>query len=188
MRVISGKAKGHRLKRVPGDTTRPIMDRVKENLFNIVGWQVIGTRWLDLYAGTGQIGIEALSRGAAEAIFIDNAMPAIQTIKANLRHAKLAECATVHKHDALTYLRSYEDAPFDVIYIAPPQYKSLWQPPLRIIDQEPTRLLQPNGDVIIQIDPKEFEPLPDLTFLKLRDQRKYGNTMLGFYSAKFDVR
>ncbi|MCP4425338.1 MAG: 16S rRNA (guanine(966)-N(2))-methyltransferase RsmD, partial [Chloroflexi bacterium] len=62
MRVISGRAKGRKLKKVPGDTTRPIMDRVKENLFNILGGWVVETRWLDLFAGTGQVGIEALSR------------------------------------------------------------------------------------------------------------------------------
>jgi len=71
-RVISGKAKGRRLKLVPGDSTRPIMDRVKENLFNILG-DVGETRWLDLFAGTGQVGIEALSRGAAEVVFVDKA-------------------------------------------------------------------------------------------------------------------
>ncbi len=71
MRVISGKARGHRLKRVPGDSTRPITDRVKENLFNILGDWVIGTNWLDLFAGTGQVGIEAISRGAKHAIFVD---------------------------------------------------------------------------------------------------------------------
>ena len=75
-RVISGKAKGKRLKLVPGDTTRPIMDRVKESLFNILG-DIGGTRWLDLFAGTGQVGIEALSRGAAAVVFVDKARAAI---------------------------------------------------------------------------------------------------------------
>ena len=91
-RVISGKARGKRLKLVPGDTTRPIMDRVKENLFNILG-VVNGTRWLDLFAGTGQVGIEALSRGAAEVIFIDKARAAIQTIRDNLAHTRLEDGA-----------------------------------------------------------------------------------------------
>jgi 16S rRNA (guanine(966)-N(2))-methyltransferase RsmD len=81
MRVIGGKAKGRRLKRVPGDTTRPVMDRVKESLFNILG-DVSGERWLDLFAGTGQVGIEALSRGAAEVVFVDKVRPAILTIQA----------------------------------------------------------------------------------------------------------
>ncbi|HNS38872.1 MAG TPA: RsmD family RNA methyltransferase, partial [Promineifilum sp.] len=91
-RVISGKAKGRRLKLVPGDTTRPIMDRVKESLFNILG-DIQGTRWLDLYAGTGQVGIEALSRGAAAVVFIDKARAAIQTIRDNLNHTQLMDGA-----------------------------------------------------------------------------------------------
>ncbi|MCB0000833.1 MAG: RsmD family RNA methyltransferase, partial [Anaerolineales bacterium] len=69
IRVISGRAKGRKLKKVPGDTTRPIMDRVKENLFNILGPDVVGSPWLDSFAGTGQVGIEALSRGSVGVVF-----------------------------------------------------------------------------------------------------------------------
>ena len=86
-RVISGTAKGRRLKLVPGDTTRPIMDRVKESLFNILG-DVQGMRWLDLYAGTGQVGIEALSRGAAEVVFVDKARADVRTDRDNLTHTQ----------------------------------------------------------------------------------------------------
>ena len=93
-RVIAGKAKGRRLKLVPGDTTRPIMDRVKESLFNILG-DVAGTHWLDLFAGTGQVGIEALSRGAATVVFIDSARAAVQTVRDNLATTRLGEGATV---------------------------------------------------------------------------------------------
>src|SRR6056300_1621168 len=99
MRVISGSAKGRKLKRVPGDSTRPIMDRVKENLFNILGDFVQGSRWLDLFAGTGQVGIEALSRQASEVVFVDNVYAAIKTIKDNLRHTELAAGAKVLKID-----------------------------------------------------------------------------------------
>jgi 16S rRNA (guanine966-N2)-methyltransferase len=89
-RVISGKARGKRLKLVPGDTTRPIMDRVKESLFNILG-VVSGTRWLDLFAGTGQVGIEALSRGAAAVVFVDSGRAAVQTVRDNLAFTRLDE-------------------------------------------------------------------------------------------------
>ena len=91
MRVISGRAKGSRLKKVPGDTTRPIMDRVKESLFNILGNDVRDARWLDLFAGTGQVGIEALSRGASEVVFVDKVRPAILTIQDNLKHTRLQD-------------------------------------------------------------------------------------------------
>lgn len=185
MRVISGKAKGRRLKAVPGETTRPIMDRVKENLFNLLGDFVRGTRWLDLFAGTGQVGIEALSRGAAEVVFVDNARAAIQTIHANLAITGLGAGARVVQMDAFRYLRVAPATPFDVIYIAPPQYMGLWVDAVKIVDQRPLRppaapYLTPDGIVLVQIDPKEYVPL-ELQSLALYDLRRYGNTQLCFY-------
>jgi 16S rRNA (guanine(966)-N(2))-methyltransferase RsmD len=180
MRVISGRAKGRRLKKVPGDTTRPIMDRVKENLFNIFGDQVAGTRWLDLFAGTGQVGIEALSRGAAAVVFIDNARSAIRTIKDNLAHTQLTQGAVVVQADAFAYLRRRPELPFDVIYVAPPQYRGVWSEVLHLLDEQPDTYLTQDGVVVVQIDPKEDQELA-LTHLALYDQRRYGNTLLCFY-------
>lgn len=180
-RVISGKAKGRKLKLVPGDTTRPIMDRVKESLFNILG-DVRDSRWLDLFAGTGQVGIEALSRGAAEAVFVDRARPAIQTIRDNLAHTGLEEGTTVVQGDALAYLRAMPGPPFDVIYVAPPQYLGMWLEPLRIIDAAAGRYLADGGLVIVQIDPREFKAIP-FANLSLYDERRYGNTLLCFYQT-----
>lgn len=180
IRVISGRAKGRKLKRVPGDTTRPIMDRVKENLFNILGAAVVGSRWLDLFAGTGQVGIEALSRGAVEVVFVDAMWPAIRTVKDNLRHTGLAAEAQVVQMDAFKYLTQAAVRPFDVIYVAPPQYLGMWGQALRALDERPSALLTPTGMVIVQIDPKEYEALP-LQNLVLTDQRQYGNTQLCFY-------
>lgn len=178
-RVISGKAKGRKLKLVPGDTTRPIMDRVKESLFNILG-DIDGTRWLDLFAGTGQVGIEALSRGAAEGVFVDNARAAIHTVRDNLAHTQLSEWARVVQADAMAYLRAVGEEPFDIIYIAPPQYLGMWMEALRAIDTAAGRLLADGGLAIIQVDPREFESL-ELVNLVLVDERRYGNTLLGFY-------
>ena len=186
MRVISGKAKGRKLKRVPGDSTRPIMDRVKENLFNILGSSVIGSRWLDLFAGTGQVGIEALSRQAAEVVFVDNVYAAVRTIHDNLRHTRLAEFAKVYKVDAFRYLESPTDAPFDLIYVAPPQYKELWQKVMLVIDQHPGDYLNPDGMVVVQIDPVEYVEL-ELAALIEFDQRRYGSTMLCFYELPVKV-
>ena len=178
-RVISGKAKGKRLKLVPGDTTRPIMDRVKESLFNILG-VVSGTRWLDLFAGTGQVGIEALSRGAAAVVFVDSGRAAIQTVRDNLAVTRLTEGATVVQSDAFRYLRETGEPPFDVVYIAPPQYKELWVTALTAIDASASRYLTAGGQAIVQIDPREFKELP-LQHLTPADQRRYGNTLLCFY-------
>jgi 16S rRNA (guanine(966)-N(2))-methyltransferase RsmD len=180
MRVISGKARGYRLKRVPGDTTRPIMDRVKESLFNILGHEIAGTRWLDLFAGTGQVGIEALSRGAAEVVFVDNARAAIRTIHENLETTRLSAGATVVTTDAFHFLRQEGLRPFDYIYVAPPQYKGLWSAVLLELDARVAEFLTAVGVVVVQIDPREYVP-QSLQQLELRDSRRYGNTMLCFF-------
>lgn len=180
MRVIGGKAKGRKLKRVQGDTTRPIMDRVKESLFNILG-DIGSTRWLDLFAGTGQVGIEALSRGAAEVVFTDNAYQAVRTVRDNLRHTGLEAGAEVVKTDAFAYLRG-PVRPFDIIYVAPPQYQELWVKAVEMVAERPSAYLLPAGLLIVQIDPKEYREL-DLPQLALTDQRRYGNTQLLFYEA-----
>jgi 16S rRNA (guanine(966)-N(2))-methyltransferase RsmD len=182
LRVIAGKARGHKLRKVPGDTTRPITDRVKENLFNILAEWVIGTSWLDLFAGTGQVGIEALSRGADRGVFIDREGLAIRTIKENLRHTKLADKALVIQRDAFSYLNEKPLKPFDVIYVAPPQYKELWIDAINEIDRGSADLLTESGIAIAQIDPSEYTDL-ELSKLRIYDQRRYGRTMLCFYEV-----
>ena len=180
LRVISGSARGRKLKMVPGDSTRPVMDRVKEALFNILGTWVRGSRWLDLFAGTGSIGIEALSRGAEYCLFLDMAGAAIRTIHHNLETTDLAERAEVLRTDSLSYLRGNPpDEAFEAIYIAPPQYKGMWRDALGLIDSKPD-WLYPDGLAIVQIDPNEYEEV-ELEHLLLTDQRTYGNTMLCFY-------
>lgn len=186
MRVISGKARGRKLKLVPGDSTRPIMDRVKENLFNILGDFVPDSRWLDLFAGTGQVGIEALSRGAEHVYFVDKVTPAVRTINSNLRHTGLEEDATVLQRDAFRYLENPQGAPFDLIYVAPPQYLGMWSEILLIIDQRPQGLLTPDGLVVVQIDPKEDEA-QELANLVETDRRRYGSTLLLFYELPLNV-
>ncbi|MAT98179.1 MAG: 16S rRNA (guanine(966)-N(2))-methyltransferase RsmD [Anaerolineaceae bacterium] len=183
MRVISGSARGSRLKRVPGDSTRPIMDRVKESLFNILG-KVNDEVWLDLFAGTGQVGIEALSRGAAEVVFVDKVRPAINTIQANLQTTRLQQRGQVVQADAFAYLKRAavegDNGRFHLIYVAPPQYLGLWQKVMAVVDERPSAWLTPAGIVVVQIDPKEYEPLT-LQNLALYDSRTYGNTQLCFY-------
>ena len=179
LRVIAGAAKGRRLSFVPGDTTRPISDRVKENLFNILGPEIVGTSFLDLFAGTGGVGIEALSRGASYARFYDLARKAIRTIHENLAITKLAERAEVLHRDALVVLAGDPDRAFDTIFIAPPQYKGLWMDALKALDVNPG-WLEETGWVVVQIDPREYEEV-DLGALELFDRRKYGNTELLFF-------
>ncbi len=177
--VISGIAKGRKLKLVPGDSTRPIMDRVKESLFNILGVGVRGSSFLDLFAGTGSVGIEALSRGAARAVFIDLDRMAIKTIQENLEITRMADRAEVLRTDAFAYLRRGKPEGFEYIYIAPPQYKGMWKEALLSIDSNPMRL-HPDGIVVVQIDPSEREDL-SLQLLQPYDERIYGNTLLWFF-------
>jgi 16S rRNA (guanine(966)-N(2))-methyltransferase RsmD len=181
LRVIAGSAKGRKLKLVPGESTRPIMDKVKEALFSILGQQVVGATFLDLFAGTGSVGIEALSRGAAQVLFVDMDKKAVQTIHENLQHTQLAARATVRLMDALSLLKRPPDQPYDFIFIAPPQYKELWRKALDALDAAPAWL--PAGtQVIVQIDPHEFQTLT-WQHLQAVDQRRYGKTLLLFYAT-----
>src|SRR5512146_871927 len=123
LRVIAGKARGRRLKSVPGDTTRPVMDRVKEALFNILAGDVTKSNWWDMFGGTGAIGIEALSRGAAFVRFTDLNRGPVETIKSNLEHCGFKDQAEVRRSDAFTMLATQPDRRFEYIYIAPPQYQ-----------------------------------------------------------------
>jgi 16S rRNA (guanine966-N2)-methyltransferase len=178
MRVIAGSAKGIQIQAVPGKGTRPISDRVKEALFNILGEDLLEARVLDLFAGTGSVGIEALSRGAAEAVFVEKQSQATNTIRANLRRTRLKAHARVIQADVFRFL-AREPESFDLIYIAPPQYLGLWSKTLQALDASPGWLAA-DGLAIVQIFPKEHEPLA-LGSMDLVDQRKYGSTLLCFY-------
>ena len=181
MRVNSGTARGRALRSVPGDTTRPITDIVKQALFNILMDEAPGTRWLDLFGGTGAVGIEALSRGAASCVFLDIAPAAIRTIEDNLRTTGLAAKGKVIRQDALRHLAGRPNAQYDFIYVAPPQQQGLWSRAMGLLDENPG-WLAPDGTVVVQIAPEEFIAL-DLKNLQLEDQRSYGRTMLCFYGA-----
>lgn len=179
LRIIAGKAKGVRIQSVPGDTTRPVTDRVKESLFNILGNDIIESRFLDLFGGTGSIGIEALSRGASAVTFIEMASQAVATIRSNLKTTRLENNATLHQMDAFKYLESSSRQPFEYIYIAPPQYKQMWIQAIQLVDKN-MEWLSEDGWVIVQIHPVELEDIP-LNNLEEFDRRKYGSTVLLFY-------
>ncbi len=179
LRVIAGEAKGRKLKDVPGDATRPIMDRVKEALFNILAADVLDSRWWDLFGGTGAVGIEALSRGAAFVRFSERERLAIETIHWNLEHCHFSERAEIRRGDAFGLLAVPPDRSFEYIYMAPPQYREMWSKALVMLDGN-IGWLSDDGWVIAQIDPKEYRQL-ELKNLEEFDQRKYGNTLLVFY-------
>ncbi len=213
MRVISGTAKGRTLKPA-GAATRPITDRVKTSLFNILGTRVIDANVLDLFAGAGSVGIEALSRGARAATFVELDREALNTIRANLEATRLADRAKIVRLDVFKFIRRGEGViaspegakqspnrkkeiassrepllamtkgvaeKYDLIYVAPPQYRGLWAETLAALDG--SELLVEDGVVVAQIHPKEYKELA-LIKLELFDQRKYGSTMLCFYRNK----
>ena len=186
MRVVAGTARGTQLLSVPGDTTRPILDRVKTALFDILRPELEGTRWLDVFSGTGQVGIEALSQGAKNCIFLDLEEKAVKTIKANLDkthfpYASAQDPAQVRHTDAFTFLRNTVKE-FDFIFVAPPQYLSLWVQAMHIIAERP-QLLSPQGKIVVQIDPSEYEAL-QLSEFEEKTSKTYGKSMLLFYTKR----
>lgn len=123
MRVITGSARGRVLKELEGMETRPTTGKVKESLFSILQFDIEGRRILDLFAGTGQLGIEALSRGARECVFVDARKDAVALIRDNLKVCNLTDRARVHQGDAMAYLKSGEK--FDIVFLDPPYASGL---------------------------------------------------------------
>ncbi|MBI2343914.1 MAG: 16S rRNA (guanine(966)-N(2))-methyltransferase RsmD [Deltaproteobacteria bacterium] len=178
MRVIAGRAKGRRLvgpKR--GAPIRPVLDQVKEAIFNIL-YDVTDFEILDCFAGTGALGIEALSRGAAHATFIDAAPQAIALIMDNLDRCHYTEYATIVRAPAARGLQQLarQEQTFDVIFIDPPYEKHLVSPTLQLTAD--LGLLRPRGRIIIEHHPKE-PPQPPAAF-RVVDERKYGQTRISF--------
>lgn len=139
MRVIAGTARSLQLKTVPGMDTRPTTDRIKETLFNMLAPELPGCVFLDLFSGSGGIGIEALSRGAAKAYFVDNSRNAVRVIQENLEHTRMKERAEVLACDAFSAIRRLEqrDVLFDVIFMDPPYHMGLEQDMLAVLGASP---------------------------------------------------
>ncbi len=185
IRVISGSARGRHLKMVPGDGTRPIMDRVKQALFNILGADIVDARVLDLFAGTGSVAIEALSRGAAYAELVEADRAAANVIRENLEATRLSDRAKLVRADVFTHLKRPPAVGFDYIHVAPPQYKGVWIDALLALDAQPA-WINPDGWVCAQIDPTEHKTL-ELRHLAPVSERKYGSTLLAFYERITEV-
>ncbi len=185
MRVIGGKARGRQLKSVPGKQTRPITDRVKEAVFNILAGEVEGARVLDLFGGTGAVGIEALSRGAEHATFVEIANKPYRVLRENLRLTGFEAQATTVRGDAFAFLRGRPEEPYDIVYIAPPQYKGMWRKALEMLDERPYWVAE-DGLVIVQIDPREREDV-SLAHFALERERRYGDTLILFFRKVTDI-
>ncbi len=180
MQIVGGTKKGLKLSSVPGDSTRPILDRVKTALFDMIRDEIQDKTFLDLFAGSGSVGLEALSQGAKHITFLDINNNAINTLKSNTTKAGFNNQAKILQKDSFRFLTTNTSA-FDIIFVAPPQYKGLWEKAMNIIDEQ-INILNPTL-IIVQIDPKEYK---DFQFKNIQEtkQKKYGNTVLVFYEKK----
>ena len=179
--MIAGSAKGRILRPPRTSATRPITDRAKESLFAILTQRIPRARFLDLFAGTGGVGIEALSRGCAHATFVERSRQALEGIRHNLDVTGLAGRADVVARDVFAYLRDVP-SPAEVIFVAPPQWQGLWPRAVALIDREPGWLA--DGAVLVaQHDPDESTPL-DLEHLQMADERTYGRVRFTFFTAR----
>ena len=177
MRVITGKARGVVLKTPQGLQTRPTADRVKEALFSIIQFDLPGARVLDLFGGTGQLGIEALSRGAGSAVFVDSADSACKLIQENLKRTRLEENARVVRCDYLDFLARCTEK-FDIVLLDPPYAEIFLENALKKITE--IDILQ-SGGIIVAERPLEKELLLEFPGYMRSKDYKYGKTLLTLY-------
>ena len=185
LRVIAGTAKGRRLKLVPGDSTRPIMDRVKESLFNIIGRNILDAAFLDLFAGTGSLGIEALSRGCDRVVFVDRSRASVHTIKDNLQKTGFIERSEVHREDVRSALRKLvrREIRFRLVFLDPPYRENLLMPVLEKIAAAP--LLGEGGVVVAEHDFRH--PPPDrVATLRAYRRMTFGEAAITLYAPDAD--
>ena len=177
MRVIAGTARGVQLKTPEGMQTRPTVDRVKEAMFSIIHFDLPGAKVLDLFGGTGQLGLEALSRGAASATFVDQAEPACRLIKENLRRAKLENGAKVIRGDYMEYLSRCREE-YDIILLDPPYAEVFLENALKRIAE--IDILRSGGIIVAERPVGKELPWEFPGFTRSKDY-KYGTVLLTLY-------
>ncbi len=187
MRVIAGKYKGRGLCSIKGIDIRPTSDMVKESLFNILGDAVIDSRFLDLFGGTGGVGIEALSRGAEHAVFIDASTKSIKVLKENLNNLGIKEEAEVFNTEYSTAINKLDkyNKKFDIIFIDPPYGIGIAESALELIEK--SAVLSQSGLIIVEHDSKHNMPEGIGKQYKYRT-KQYGNTALSFYKIDLQMQ
>ena len=178
IRVIAGIYKGKRLKKVPSSRVRPMPHKLRETMFNIIQDDVKSSLFLDGFAGTGSVGIEALSRGAEKVVFVDEFFPAVKVIKSNLAKIEVDEKARVmHKEFNRAVIQlAQEGMKFDVIFLDPPYRLLDERNPLKVIKKR--EILKPGGRIILR---RHYKTQFDAKYFKLRRQAKIGDDTLAFY-------
>ena len=170
MRVITGSARGSRLRELEGMETRPTTDRVKEGLFSAIQFEIEGRKVLDLFAGTGQLGIECLSRGAASAVFVDRRADAVKLIRENLKLTELADRARVVAGDSMEFLKSLKER-FDIVLLDPPYAAGLLEPAIAHLTA--FDILNHHG-IIVAEHPAERSLQPPAAPYRVRRAYRYG--------------
>ncbi|MDP4182543.1 MAG: 16S rRNA (guanine(966)-N(2))-methyltransferase RsmD [Bacillota bacterium] len=181
LRVISGDARGHKLKTIKGNTTRPTSDRVKENLFNIIAGYITKAQVLDLFAGTGSLGIEALSRGASSAVFVDFSRECASIIKDNLVHTKFLEKSEIINNEVKFAIQKLFDSgkKFDIIFMDPPYNKNFVEETLNYLSN--SDIMLDDGIIVAEHDIEDIM-IEQIGNLKIFRSQKYGDTVLSFYN------
>jgi len=177
MRVVAGTAKGIQLKTPEGMLTRPTADRVKEAMFSIIQFDLPGAKVLDLFGGTGQLGIEALSRGAKSATFVDAREDACRLIRENLKRTKMEHLGRVIRSDYLEYLKRSQEK-YDIIILDPPYIEDFIENSLNLISE--IDILQTNGIIVTERPLDKELPPASAGFLRSKDY-KYGKTLVAIY-------
>ncbi len=182
MRIIAGSRKGIRLTAFKSNAIRPTSDQNKEVMFNVLAGFMCGSHVLDLYAGTGNLGIEALSRGAAKAIFIDNAFKSVKIISENLLKTNFVNKADVFKMSTSRAIKRFSASrtKFDIIFADPPYYKDLAASTLREVEKQ--QIIKDKGWLILEHEAKTANRLsPDNGRFFLKSQKKQGDTLVSFF-------
>lgn len=182
MRVITGTAKGRKLITLEGDDIRPTGDKVKGAIFNSIQFEIEGRRVLDLFAGSGQLGIEALSRGAEKAVFVDLNRRAVNVVNDNLEHCGLKDKAEVFNGDSLSYLKTTMEK-FDIIFIDPPYKKGL---ALKALDLAPD-VMNDGGIIVCETDRNEELPESSGKFKEAK-RETYSKTQIVIYRYTEDTQ
>ena len=183
LRVISGKARGLKLDTPKNQDVRPTTDRVKESLFNMINSYIMDSNILDLFAGTGSLGIECLSRGAKNCVFVDKSKDSINIVRSNVKKARVENESTILNVDFKDAVKrlSTQNQKFDVIFMDPPYYENMFIECLKSIDE--FNLLDEDGIIVVEHDTKDlFEE--SIGRLNKSREKKYGNTTLTFYKLE----
>ena len=182
MRVITGSAKGIRLKTLDGLDVRPTTDRVKEGMFSAIQFEIPGTRVLDLFAGSGQLGIEALSRGAKQVVFVDQSAKSLQVVKENLKLTRFLDHAEIYHQSAEQYLKSCPDHAFDLIFLDAPYRMQI----LEKIIPALSRILRTNGKIIAEHE-TECKLPEKILDLHLQKEYFYGKIVVSVFAKNSGI-